>query len=38
MTINDLIRDPFTTSNHRLTLEQMKRETSDIYDYLEDIE
>ena len=38
MSINDLIGDPFTTSNHRLTLEQMKRETSDIYDYLIDID
>lgn len=38
MTINDLIRDPFTTSNHRLILEQMKREKSDIYDYLIEID
>jgi len=38
MSINDLIRDPFTTSNHKLILEQMKREKSDIYDYLIEID
>lgn len=38
MTINDLIKDPFTTSNHRLILEQMKRESCTLSDYISEID
>ena len=38
MTISDLIKDPFTTSNHRLILHQMEREESTLSDYITEID